>query len=103
MQDKIKNIIKYIVLRLCMTAEVFYFIFAVIGLFLFFADPEPPMPVPAIITMVLHSVGLIVISIIGLRRMNNGHKWIIIPNFALKLLLTWFEFGFMCLFVGDDA
>lgn len=103
MQDKTKNIIKGIVLRLCMTAEAFYFIFTVIGLFLFVADPEPPMPVPAIITMVLHSVGLFVISIIGLRRINNGHKWVIIPNFALKLLLTWFEFGFMCLFVGDDA
>lgn len=103
MKEQIKNIIKYIVLRLCITAEVFYFIFTVIGLFLFVADPEPPMPVPAIITMTLHSVGLIVISIIGLRRMNNGHKWVIIPNFALKLLLTWFEFGFLCLFVGDDA
>lgn len=103
MKDKIKNTIKYIVLRLCMTAEVFYFIFTVIGLFLFVADPEPPMPVPAIITMTLHSVGLFVISVIGLRRINNGHKWIITPNFALKLLLTWFEFGFMCLFIGDDA
>lgn len=84
MQDKTKNIIKGIVLRLCMTAEAFYFIFTAIGLFLFVADPEPPMPVPAIITMVLHSVGLFVISIIGLRRINNGHKWVIIPNFALK-------------------
>lgn len=90
-----KDIAKSVVLANCIAAELLYLSFMALALFLFSSDPEPPMPISAMIVMTIHPIVLMGISINGFIRIKNKRRWILVPNFLIKLLISWFAFGFL--------
>lgn len=93
---------KFFVLTIFTIVEVLYFSVMADVFFSLITEPEPAVPIVSMGIITIHSFALIVISVIGFRRIKSGHRSVLIPNFLIKIFATWIGFGLLCITMEPD-
>lgn len=94
------KIFRYIILSLCAAADIGLFIFGVMGIGAFAADPEPSVPMAMIVSWTIGSVVLAGLTVWSFYRTHKAKTAPLLYGFLLKtvtvmlvLSATWFSLG----------
>ena len=88
-----KKALRITFLSIGILIEIAYLIFAAISVYIFGVTDDDSVPMPFFITMTIHAIFALVISVAGIVRAIKNCKWVLITGFFMQLWLVWMAFS----------